>query len=57
MSSCQQIFLCGVIYALFFCGHACPCRGIYQFFRHLAVSWEGDVMGTHAQAEIASPTA
>ena len=27
------------------------CGSIYQFFRHLAVSWEGDVMGAHAQNE------
>ena len=46
MSSREQIFLSRCIYALIFFGHVCPCRGIYQFFRHVAVSWEGDVMGT-----------
>ena len=45
------------IYALIFCGHACPYKGVCQFFRHLAVSWEGDLMGRHAQAESASPVA
>ena len=45
------------MYALFFCGHACPYEALYPFFRHLAVSCEGDAMGTQAQAEIASPVA
>ena len=33
------------------------CGSIYQFFRHLAVSWEGDVMGAHAQNAFLSPVA
>ena len=43
------------MYALCLCGHACPYKGIYQFFRHLAVSLEGDVMGTHVQAYGGTP--
>ena len=55
MSSHDQIFSLGFLYMLcFFCEHACPYKGIYQFSRHLAESWEGDVMAAYGQAEIRS---